>query len=82
MSLPGWAPNVLLALGQPWLALPAQHPWDAAAEKGEEAELRAASPVLFLLCSQPCPAFLFPCAMFRQLCRTHLFPLQNHIFAA
>lgn len=38
--------------------------------------------MLFLLCSEPCSAFLFPCAMFRQLCRTHLLPLQKHLFSA
>lgn len=66
-----------LAPGQPWLALPAQHPWDLAAEKAMRL-----SCVLFLLCSEPCPAFLFPRAVFRQLCRTHLLPLQKHLFSA
>lgn len=40
----------------------------------------SSKPRVILLCSESCPAFLFPCAMFRQLCRTHLLPLQKHLF--
>lgn len=41
----------------------------------------SSEPVLFLLHSELCPAFLFPCAMFRQLCRTRLLQLQKQLFS-